>query len=78
MRTISETSGTMLMPQHSNHRVPEEDKKKDHEKILDLTYLRNKGYSVDMDDLENAIEAAVLKLHNELSKNGGGDNAEQS
>ena len=40
-----------------------------------LTYLRDKGYSVDVDDLENAIEAAVLKLHNELRKNGGGDNA---
>ena len=40
-----------------------------------LTYLRDKGYSVDVDDLENAIEAAVLKLHNELSRNGGGNNA---
>lgn len=39
-----------------------------------LTYLRDKGYSVDVDDLENAIEAAVLKLHNELSRNGGGNN----
>ena len=39
-----------------------------------LTYLREKGYTVDVDDLENAIEAAVLKLHNELNK-GGGDNA---
>ena len=36
-----------------------------------LTYLRDKGYTVDVDDLENAIEAAVLKLHNELSKGGG-------
>ena len=36
MRTTSETSGTMLTPQHLNHRVPEEeDKKKDHEKILE-------------------------------------------
>ena len=39
-----------------------------------LAYLNGKGYTVDVDDLENAIEAAVLKLHNELSK-GGGDNA---
>lgn len=31
-----------------------------------LEYLQNKGYSVDVDDLENAIEAAVLKLHNAL------------
>ena len=42
MRTISETSGTMLMPQHSNHRVPEEeDKKKDHEKILEEIIVEN-------------------------------------
>lgn len=41
-----------------------------------LAYLHDKGYTVDADDLENAIEAAVLKLHNELIK-GGGDNAEQ-
>ena len=36
-----------------------------------LSYLLEKGYTVDVDDLENAIEAAVLKLHNELSKGGG-------
>ena len=42
MRTISETSGTMLMPQHSNHRVPEEeDKKKGCEKILEEIIVEN-------------------------------------
>lgn len=40
-----------------------------------LAYLRDKGYTVDVDDLENAIEAAVLKLHKELY--GGANNAEQ-
>ena len=40
-----------------------------------LNYLRDKGYSVDVDDLENAIEAAVLKLHSELAKKGDGGNA---
>ena len=39
-----------------------------------LQYLKDKGYTVDVADLENAIEAAVLKLHNELYK-GGEDNA---
>ncbi len=34
-----------------------------------LTYLRDKGCSVDVDDLENAIEAAVLKLHSQLYGN---------
>ena len=42
MRTISETSRTMLTSQHSNHRVPEEeDKKKDHEKILEEIVVEN-------------------------------------
>ena len=42
MRTISETSGTMLNAPHSNHRVPEEeDKKKDHEKILEEIIVEN-------------------------------------
>ena len=41
MRTTLETSGTILTPQHSNHRVPEEDIKKDHEKILDEIIVEN-------------------------------------
>ena len=42
MRTTSETSRTMLTPQHLNHRVPEEeDKKKDHEKILEEIVVEN-------------------------------------
>lgn len=31
-----------------------------------VKYLKEKGYSADVDDIENAIEAAVLKLHKEL------------
>lgn len=40
-----------------------------------LAYLTEKGYSVDADDLENAIEAAVLKLHSELAAKGADVNA---
>lgn len=40
-----------------------------------LTYLRDKGITVDEEDIENAIEAAVIRLHNELrTQNGGEDN----
>ena len=45
-------------------------------KIYVVNYLKGKGCTLDMEDIENAIEAAVLKLHNELY--GGGGNAEQS
>lgn len=38
------------------------EKKKKH--VLD--YLERKGYEVDTEDIDNAIEAAVLKLHKEL------------
>lgn len=31
-----------------------------------LNFLKDKGYTSDMDDIENAIEAAVLRLHKEL------------
>lgn len=31
-----------------------------------VDYLAAKGYTVDPDDVENAIEAAVIQLHNEL------------
>lgn len=31
-----------------------------------VNYLEAKGYTLDVDDLENAIEAAVLKLHTDL------------
>lgn len=31
-----------------------------------LAYLENKGFSVDEEDVDNAIEAAVLELHNAL------------
>lgn len=31
-----------------------------------LDFLRGKGYEVDAEEIENAIEAAVLKLHHEL------------
>lgn len=42
-----------------------------------LTYLRDKGITVDEEDIENAIEAAVIRLHNELrTQNGGEDNGE--
>lgn len=44
------------------YKVTEGEEKKQY--VLD--YLHSKGYSVDVDDLENAIEAAVLKLHAEL------------
>ena len=36
MRTISDTSGTMLNAQHSNHRSPRRRQKEDHEKILEI------------------------------------------
>ena len=41
-----------------------------------VKYLENKGYTADVEDIENAIEAAVLKLHSELY--GGEAFAEQS
>lgn len=31
-----------------------------------IQYLESKGYKIDSEDVENAIEAAVLQLHNEL------------
>lgn len=31
-----------------------------------VNYLKEKGYTADVDDIENAIEAAVLRLHKEL------------
>lgn len=31
-----------------------------------VNYLQSKGYSVLLDDVENAIEAEVLRLHSEL------------
>ncbi|MBR2483547.1 MAG: holin [Oscillospiraceae bacterium] len=31
-----------------------------------MQYLRDKGYTTDVEDIENAIEAAVLQLHKEL------------
>lgn len=43
-----------------------------------IAYLRGKGITVDAEDIENAIEAAVIKLHSELkAKNGGDGHAEQ-
>ena len=41
MRTISETSGTMLNAPTFESGVPEEDKKKDHEKILEQIIVEN-------------------------------------
>ena len=41
-----------------------------------LQFLKTKGYIVNVDEIENAIEAAVLKLHRELR--GGMKDAEQS
>lgn len=38
-----------------------------------LAYLDERGYTVEERDLDAAIEAAVLKLHNELYKGGGGN-----
>ena len=31
-----------------------------------VEYLRDKGYTADEEDIENAVEAAVLQLHKEL------------
>lgn len=31
-----------------------------------LKYMASKGYDINTEDVENAIEAAVLSLHNEL------------
>ena len=36
MRTISETSRTILNAKHSNHRSPRRRRQKDHEKILEI------------------------------------------
>lgn len=41
-------------------------------KLYVVNYLLSKGYTVNAADLENAIEAAVLKLHAELY--GGAEN----
>lgn len=41
-----------------------------------LAYLQGKGITVNAEDVENAIEAAVLKLHNELKAKDGADNGE--
>jgi hypothetical protein len=35
-------------------------------KLYVLNYLASKGYTVNTEDIENAIEATVLSLHNEL------------
>ena len=35
-------------------------------KIYVVNYLKEKGYTADVEDIENAIEAAVLKLHKEM------------
>lgn len=35
-------------------------------KLYVVKYLKEKGYTADVEDIENAIEAAVLKLHREL------------
>lgn len=35
-----------------------------------VNFLAEKGYSIDDKALDNAIEAAVLKLHHELEANG--------
>ena len=45
-------------------------------KLYVLEYLMSKGIAVDADDIENAIEAAVIKLHNELKAKDGADNGE--
>lgn len=38
-----------------------------------VNYLRGKGITMNGEDVENAIEAAVIKLHNELRKGGEGN-----
>ena len=35
-------------------------------KVYVVNYLKDKGYTADVEDIENAIEAAVLRLHKEL------------
>lgn len=40
-----------------------------------LQFLKSKGYTANMEEIENAIEAAVLMLHKELR--GGKTDAEQ-
>ena len=40
MRTTSETSGTMLTPQHLNHKSPRR-RQKDHEKIFEEIIAEN-------------------------------------
>lgn len=35
-------------------------------KLYVVKYLQSKGYTVDAEDIDNAIEAAVLKLHADL------------
>ena len=41
-----------------------------------VNYLKEKGCTADVDDIENAIEAAVLRLHKELY--GGAADGKQS
>lgn len=38
----------------------------DKKKAYVTKYLRDKGYTANADDIENAIEAAVLRLHKEM------------
>lgn len=40
----------------------------DKKKTYVMDYLESKGFKVDGEDLDNAIEAAVIRLHNELYK----------
>lgn len=41
-----------------------------------VKYLKEKGYTADVEDIENAVEAAVLRLHKELY--GGAADGKQS
>ena len=41
MRTTSETPGTMLTPQHLNHRSPRRRRQKGHEKLLEEIIVEN-------------------------------------
>lgn len=33
-----------------------------------LAYLKEKGYDIDAKEIDNAVEAAVIELHNSLNK----------
>ena len=37
-------------------------------KVYCMNFLLDKGYDVDTDEIDNAIEAAVLRLHRELTE----------